>query len=259
LASRRESEKLMAMGVVEIDGSIHMDPGRKVSVDSAITITTGKGGALWKPTVLLHKPVGIVSTQPDPKLGQVPAWQLLTEDRMATTATADVGDEEEDAIASILVEPWKLSVAGRLDKASRGLLLMTRDGVLANRIIGGQSKREDVPKRYIVSFRSRATPQQIAKLNGPMHLDGIPLKPMTVSKLPGGAHRGIASSFEFILREGKKHQIRRCSAKVGLTVDDIYRTAIGPWRVDGLDEGTWRVLTRDEISLIGPKRVQSGS
>ena len=108
-----------------------------------------------KPSVLLHKPVGIVSTQPDPKLKQVPAWKLLTEKNISmekssyhssdTNFDVDDGDsqrkernenEKEIILQSILSKPWQMNVVGRLDKNSRGLLLMTQDGVLARKVIG---------------------------------------------------------------------------------------------------------------------------
>ena len=237
LASRRESERLMREGKVKVNGNVHRNPGDKIRTDSSILIVGEED--LVRPSILLHKPVGVVSTQPDRRLKQVPAWELLTEENH------DPGARDSSVVArEVTSEPWHMAVAGRLDKDSRGLLLMTQDGVLAKRVIG----TKDVWKRYVVTVDEEPSKEQIRKLNTPMTLDGVRLKPMRVALSAPEARSPRVLEFE--LRDGRKHQIRRCCSKVGLRVVDLFRTQIGPWKIADLEEGKWRLLAREEIDLL---------
>ncbi|UPR05323.1 pseudouridine synthase [Chloropicon primus] len=224
LASRRESERLMQDGKVMVDGQVHRDPGRKIDVGAEITIVKEE-----QPTAILHKPMGIT-----------PAWELLRAENQFVPEGR--GPAPDGAMTRAVVkEPWHMAVVGRLDKESRGLLLMTQDGVLARRVIG----TKDVWKRYVVEVDRDASAEQVKRLNGSMNLDGVKLKRMVVKQ---DAEDKKVLGFE--LREGRKHQIRRCCSKVGLKVVDLFRTRIGPWDVEGLPEGKWRLLTRQEVDLL---------
>jgi 23S rRNA pseudouridine2604 synthase len=139
----------------------------------------------------------------------------------------------------ILAAPQSLAVAGRLDRASRGLLLLTQDGVLARRLIGGNG----VVKHYLVRTEPEASDGQVAKLNGPLRLDDRALLPMRVTREPGGALR-------FALREGRKHQIRRCCRHVGLQVVDLLRVRIGPIDLGDLPAGRWRLASAEECAAL---------
>ena len=160
-----------------------------------------------KPTLLLNKPVGIVSTQPDKRLGQVPAWKLLTKEgfdpELSSPSSSTSSSSLKRDFDHIVSQPWSMNVVGRLDKDSRGLLLMTQDGVLARKVIG----TKDVWKKYVVKCHVKPSEQQIKRLNGSMTLDGAKLKPMRVNQVEIAGGGGAA--LEFKLREGRKHQIRR--------------------------------------------------
>jgi 23S rRNA pseudouridine2604 synthase len=224
LCSRREAERLIEQGLVSVDGIVVREQGCKARPDADIQVAPG--GAIQLAslvTILLHKPVGFVSTQPE--AGQTPAWKLVT----ATNARDAV---DPQVLEHIIAAPWTLAVAGRLDRASRGLLVMTQDGTIARRIIGGYG----VEKCYRVRTTDPATDAQIRKLRGPLDLDGEPLQPMRVERIADDVLR-------FILIEGKKHQIRRLCRRFGLEVGDLFRTAIGPLEVGNLSEGRgawWR-------------------
>ena len=181
-------------------------------------------------TVLLHKPLGVVSTQPEP--GQTPAWKLVR----ANTRHGAVDPAVE---RGLLADPQSLSVAGRLDRASRGLLILTQDGTVARRVIGGQG----VEKEYLVRTEEPATDGQLRKLNGPMRIEGQALLPMRVSRVD-------SQTLRFDAREGKKHQIRKCARTVGLSVVDLFRVAVGPLSLGDLPEGCWRVATDAEIAEL---------
>jgi len=231
LCSRREAERLIDAGCVLVDGEPVTAQGAKAAPDADIRVTGDGLGVLGgRSTVLLHKPIGIVSTQPEP--GQKPAWRLLRGN--TRRGPIDTGVERR-----IVDDPQSLSVAGRLDRASRGLLVMTQDGTVARRIIGGQG----VEKEYLVRTAEPASDGQLHKLNGAMRLDGQPLLPMRVSRVD-------PDTLRFVLIEGKKHQIRRVLRTVGLEVTDLFRVAVGPLRLGDLPEGCWRVATEAEIAAL---------
>ena len=231
LCSRREAERLIEQGLVSVDGVVVREQGCKARPDADIQVAPG--GAIQLAsllTILLHKPVGIVSTQPDG--GQTPAWKLVT-------ASSVHGTVERETLTQIIAAPWTLAVAGRLDRASRGLLVMTQDGTVARRIIGGHG----VEKCYRVRTAEPATDAQIRKLRGSLDLDGEPLQPMRVERVADDALR-------FVLVEGKKHQIRRLCRRFGLAVVDLFRTAVGPLDIGDLPEGRWRVARPEELARL---------
>ncbi len=231
LCSRREAERLIDAGCVVVDGEVVRQQGAKAADDARIEIS-GAGERLLggRATVVLNKPVGLVS--PPPEAGQTLAWPLIR-------AASLRGDVDAAARESILADPQDLAVAGRLDRASRGLLVLTQDGTVARRIIGGNG----VEKAYLVSVAPAPRDEQIRKLNGPMRLEGAELRPMQVT-------RAGSEGLRFVLVEGKKHQIRRCCRTVGLDVTDLQRIAVGPLRLGDLPEGCWRVASEEEIALL---------
>ena len=180
-------------------------------------------------TAVLNKPVGYVSGQPEP--GRVPAVRLLT----ASAALGDPAPAPPPADAS-------LPPLGRLDMDSRGLLLLSNDGVLAKAVIGPAS---ELDKEYRVRVEGPLTDAKIARLRHGLRLDGRELK-------PAGVERAGEGRLDFVLQEGRNRQIRRMCELVGLTVVDLLRVRIGPLRLGDLPEGRWRVLTPSErAALIG--------
>jgi 23S rRNA pseudouridine2604 synthase len=240
LCSRREAERLIDVGCVLVDGDVVQQQGAKAADDARIEISAAGQRLLGgRVTIVLNKPVGIVSTQPGP--GQTPAWKLVR-------AAAQRGSVDPALRAASVADPASLSVAGRLDRASRGLLVLTQDGTVARRIIGGNG----VEKAYLVQVTPAPRDEQIRKLNGPMRLDGAALRPMRVV-------RAGVDGLRFVLVEGKKHQIRRCCQTVGLEVTDLLRVAVGPLCLGDLPAGCWRVVSDDELAdLQRDGRVADG-
>jgi 23S rRNA pseudouridine2604 synthase len=177
-------------------------------------------------SVVLNKPVGVVSAQPES--GQIPAVRLLTADALC------------GASAAIPDRNMSLAPLGRLDKDSRGLLILSDDGVLAKAIIGPASALD---KEYLVRVAGPILEPKLALLRHGLRLDGRQLKPAKVS-------RAGAQLLRFTLREGRKRQIRRMCELVDLTVEDLFRTRIGPLRLDDLPEGRWRILTHEERGAL---------
>jgi 23S rRNA pseudouridine2604 synthase len=223
---------------VLVNGVVTSIQGSKARPDAEITIAAAGRDALdTKLTVVLHKPAGIVSTQPEP--GQTPAWKLLTR----RGASGRIGD---DLLERVTARPQTFSVAGRLDRASRGLLVLTQDGTVAKRIIGGHS----VKKTYIVETVEEVRGTQVEKLNGRLTLDDEPLLPMQVDRL-------APNRLRFVLVEGRKHQIRRVCRRVGLTVTDLFRAAVGPFEIADLDEGRWRMASERELQALAAPEAEA--
>jgi 23S rRNA pseudouridine2604 synthase len=235
LCSRREAERLIAAGQVVVDGTVIAEQGVRIRPDAEIRLD--QRGQRWmdaKVTVVLHKPVGIVSTQPEDD--QVPAWKLLTADRLQ-------GPADPVQVRRICDQPWFLNVAGRLDRDSRGLLLLSSDGVLGRLITGGQK----VAKTYAVTCDRPVSPAALTALNGRLELDGERLLPMEVNRRMGGP-----AALRFVLREGRNRQIRRCCELVGLRVIDLCREAIGGLTLGDLPEGQWRVVSAADRAALSP-------
>ena len=222
VCSRREAEGFIAQGLVTIDGEVVTDTGRKILPGQTLADALGPAPL----SVILHKPMGIVSAQPEQ--GQVPAVRLLTREGL-------VGDAPY-----IPDRDTRLAPLGRLDMDSRGLLLLSDDGVLAKAIIGPES---DLEKEYRVTVTGRITPEKIARLCHGLIMDGRALKPARVSVVQGQILR-------FILKEGRNRQIRRMCELVGLHVMDLVRIRIGELLLGDLPEGRWRVLTESERAAL---------
>ncbi len=229
VCSRREAEALIARGLVSIDGVAVVDAGHKIAAGQTLVLADDARAALEGAlTVLLHKPVGVVSAQPEP--GQVPAARLLT--REALVGESPVIPDRDTSLAPV----------GRLDRDSRGLLILSEDGVVAKAVIGPDSALE---KEYQVRVTGPVTEEALGLLRHGLSLDGRKLKPAEVT--PIGPQR-----LRFVLKEGRNRQIRRMCELVGLSVVDLLRVRIGPLRLDGLPEGRWRVLSPDERrALVG--------
>lgn len=229
VCSRREAEALIARGLVSIDGRPVSDAGHKIAPGQTLVLADDAAAAPHGPlTVLLHKPVGVVSAQPEK--GQVPAVRLLTREAL-------VGDSPV-----IPDRDTRLAPVGRLDMDSRGLLILSEDGVVAKAVIGPQS---DLEKEYKVRVAGPVTEQAIGLLRHGLSLDGRRLKPAGVWTI--GPQR-----LRFVLKEGRNRQIRRMCELVGLSVVDLFRVRIGPLRLGDLPERRWRVLTAEERrALVG--------
>ena len=230
VCSRREAEALIAQGRLRIDGERVDDPGRKIAPGQTLTLEDAASGESDAPiSVVLNKPAGLVSAQPEGR--QVPAARLLTRQNL--------WGEEDAAVSS----KASLAPLGRLDMDSRGLLLLSQDGVLAKAVIGPQSTLD---KEYVVRVSGPLDARRIAQLRHGLRLDGRELKPARVNLI---ADRTLG----FTLWEGRNRQIRRMCELVGLKVEDLLRVRIGPLRLAGLPEGRWRPLGEAErAALLAP-------
>jgi 23S rRNA pseudouridine2604 synthase len=230
VCSRREAEGLIAQGLVFIDGERVDDAGRKILPGQTLTLNDDAQAKLETSfTVVINKPVGIVSAQPEP--GQTPAARLLTREALWGDAAA-IPDRETS-----------LPPLGRLDMDSRGLLILSNDGVLAKAVIGPAS---ELTKEYLVKVTGPITEGRLGLLRHGLQLDGRKLKPARVNRVRD-------QTLRFVLSEGRNRQIRRMCDLVGLSVVDLFRIRIGSLSLGDLPEGRWRPMTAEErAALIKP-------
>jgi 23S rRNA pseudouridine2604 synthase len=227
LCSRREADVFIERGWVLVDGEPVTELGTRAYPHQKITLTksaqTKQDASV---TILMHKPIGIVSGQPEP--GYKPALSLVTAEAHFK------GDRSPQRFHPMQVKG--LAPAGRLDIDSTGLLILTQDGRVAKQLIGENSPIE---KEYLVRIIGTLTPDALAKLNFGLSLDGKALKRAQVSWLN-------KEQLRFILREGKKRQIRRMCELVGVRVAGLKRVRIGKVMLGDLPLGQWRYLRDDE-------------
>lgn len=225
LCSRREADAYIAAGQVLVDGEVVSVLGTKVPLTASITLKDQaqlKQGN--KVTILLNKPVGYVSTQPEKDY--VAAIELIRPENQFS------GDRRRLEAN----HRKNLNVAGRLDIDSKGLLIFSQDGTVVRKIIGPDA---DLEKEYLVGVEGHITRQTIQKLCFGLSLDGKALKRAVVELLEPQLLR-------FILKEGKKRQIRRMCELVNLKVVKLKRVRIGKVLLGNLPEGKWRFLEPHE-------------
>lgn len=227
LCSRREADAFIERGWVYVDGERVSILGIKVGQGQSITLDEKAIAELsHSVTILLNKPVGYVSGQPEK--GYKPAVSIIGRE------TRFKGDT-----SSLRFNPSHikgLAPAGRLDIDSQGLLVLTQDGRIARQLIGEDS---EVEKEYLVRVEGTLTDKGLALLNRGLSLDGKQLKPARVSLLN-------ENQLRFILKEGKKRQIRRMCELVGLKVTGLKRIRIGKIKLGNLPIGQWRYMGEDE-------------
>lgn len=236
LCSRREADAYIAAGRVYVDGQpiselgTRVDPGCVIRLDAAADAAQAS-----RVTILLNKPVGYVSGQPEP--GYQPAVVLVrAESRWE-------GDRTPRRFSPAQLKG--LAPAGRLDIDSTGLLVLTQDGRVAKQLIGEDS---DVEKEYLVRVEGRLAADGLARLNFGLSLDGKPLRRADV-------RWQNEDQLRFVLKEGRKRQIRRMCELVGLKVVGLKRVRIGRVKLGDLPAGQWRYLAENEgFATPAPQR-----
>lgn len=227
LCSRREADSYIERGLVFVDGKRVSELGTKVDPDCAIRLDReASAQQQQRVTLLLHKPIGYVSGQPEP--GYQPAVTLIRPETLWQDGRAGPAFSREHLKG--------LAPAGRLDIDSTGLLVLTQDGRIARQLIGEDS---EVEKEYLVRVEGDLDDRGFALLNHGLSLDGKKLRPARV-------FWQNADQLCFILKEGRKRQIRRMCELVGLTVVGLKRVRIGQVRLSDLPLGQWRYLGEDE-------------
>ncbi|MHB1942042.1 MAG: pseudouridine synthase [Acidiferrobacteraceae bacterium] len=224
VCSRREADVFIDKGWVYVDGTpavlgTRIGPGQQVTLDPRAERSLGR-----QVTILLNKPVGYVSSQPEK--GYHAAISLIRPENRQPGSDDRAFDRTHLA---------GLAPAGRLDIDSQGLLVLTQDGPLARRLTASRT----LEKEYLVRVEGTLSEQGLRLLTHGLVLDGEPLRPARVS----WQNR---DQLCFVLTEGKKRQIRRMCAEVGLNVIGLKRVRIGRVLLGALAPGKWRYLGKDE-------------
>jgi 23S rRNA pseudouridine2605 synthase len=217
VASRRAAERLIAEGRVTVAGATVTDPAHDVDQVSVVALD-GRALPGPEPRVLyvLHKPVGVVSTASDTH-GRPTVVELIP--------TAGL----------------RLYPVGRLDIDSSGLILLTNDGELANRLT---HPRYEVPKTYRARLANGPVAERaLAALRKGVTLDDGPTAPARVRRL--GADR-----VEITISEGRNRQVRRMCAAVGHPVRELVRIGFGPLRLGDIEPGAHRLLDEAELCML---------
>jgi 23S rRNA pseudouridine2604 synthase len=226
ICSRREADLYIERGWVYVDGKCIDVLGTKVSPYSSISLKKElEQMQSNKVTILLNKPLGYVSCLPEK--GYEPAITLITPENHFSSRSSHI---------LLPAHLEKLSVAGRLDINSKGLLVFTQCGAVAKQLIGEDS---GVEKEYFVRVSDYLTKEDCQWLEHGLELDGKPLKRAKVKKLS-------ETTFTIILKEGKKRQIRRMCELLRLTALELKRIRIGKIELGNLPLGCWRYLRSDE-------------
>lgn len=229
ILSRRAAEAQIAAGAVTVNGA-PAQLGMKIDPEQDTVLYNGKQiapvhGTVCRTYIMLHKPLGYVTT---------------------------MKDEQDRPIAADLLHGVQTRVypVGRLDMYSEGLLIFTDDGDLANRLMHPSHNTE---KEYILTLKGTLTAEDAHRYTEPMTLDGYALRPVEARLLTAGTKRPdgtTVSTLSVTLHEGRNRQIRRMSEQLGYTVVRLVRVRVGKLTLDGLPCGKWRALTEDEIRYL---------
>jgi 23S rRNA pseudouridine2605 synthase len=225
VGSRTDARKWIGAGRVAVNGKLIQTPDAWVDLDrDKITLDGKPIEAQERIYLLLYKPKGYLTTYKDPE-GRATVYDLLKG-----------------------LDQWVIPV-GRLDQDTSGLLIMTNDTKFADHVMSPEHK---VPKTYLVKTTTLITEEQINQLRRGITLSDGPTKPATVSKL---ADTNSKSTLEITITEGRNRQVRRMIEAIDSKVRKLVRTAIGPVRIEKLEIGRFRELTKQEISLLFAPRV----
>ncbi len=221
IASRRKAEELIRQGRVQVDGLVVSAMGIKVDPDRQRITCDGRPLQRQEEPVylLLNKPSGYVTTMRDPQGRPTVA-----------TLVADLG--------------LRLFPVGRLDLDTEGALLMTNDGDVAQVV---QHPSFQVEKTYEAEVWGKPTPEDIRRLEEGIMLEGRRTWPARIHRLRSERDQ---STFEIIIHEGRKRQVRKMFAAIGHRVQRLRRVAYGRLRLGNLASGTYRRLTPAEVASI---------
>ena len=212
ICSRKESNRIIEEGRVIVNGILCI-PGQWVKETDVVTID----GEIIKPKekvyIILNKPVGVTCT---------------------------ASKEVENNIINFLNYPKYIFPVGRLDKESQGLILMTNDGDLANKILNSENEHE---KEYIVTVDKTFDDIFMEKMSYGVEILNIKTRPCKLSRIN-------ENTFKIILTQGLNKQIRRMSKVLGYNVIKLNRIRIMNIKIDKLEIGSWRFLSKDEIEKL---------
>ncbi len=220
VASRRKCEELIQAGDVEVDGKLVTKLGTSIEPDlQVVTLRGERVRAAPQVYFALNKPKGVVCTNADPQ-------------------------RRKRAVDCIPTKNIRLFPVGRLDEDSEGLLILTNDGQLTDRVT---HPRFEVEKVYQVDVKGQADPEALKKLRQGVWLAEGKTRP---AKVAVRRKTRESTTLQITLQEGKNRHLRRVLAKVEIPVRRLRRIKVGPVSLGSLKPGDWRRLSRDEIVAL---------
>ena len=219
IGSRRASEALIRDGRVTVNGKVatlgdRVDPSKDVVEVDGGRVPLDPGLRYY----VLHKPAGVVTTARDP--------------------------QGRPTVADLYPEGPRVFPVGRLDRETEGLLLLTNDGELANRLT---HPRYGVEKEYLAEVEGDPNPEAIRRLMRGVELEDGMAKAASASRVAGSGGR---AALRLVMTEGRKREVRRMLASVGLPVARLVRTRVGPIRLERLGPGETRELEPPEVAEL---------
>lgn len=218
VGSRRACDELVRAGRVTVNGEVVTFPRHKVGPDDVVAVDGEEVRPLALRYVLLNKPRGVASTRSDP--------------------------HAERAVVDLVPGGRALFPVGRLDLETTGVIVLTNDGVLANRLL---HPRYGVPKTYVARVRGRVSRRALAALRAGVELEDGRTAPAEARLLKQSAKTALV---EVTIHEGRKRQVRRMFEAVGHPVEELHRRRFGPLTDKGLELGAWRELAADEVEAL---------
>ena len=218
LGSRRSCDELIRKGSVTINGEVVTFPREKVELEDVVLVDGEPVEARELRYFLVNKPRGVASTRRDP--------------------------HAERVIVDLVPNGRILFPVGRLDVDTTGLIILTNDGVLANRLM---HPRYGVPKTYVARVRGKVSRRALGALRQGVDLEDGLTSPTEVNLKKQSAKTALV---EITIHEGRKRQVRRMFAAVGLPVEDLHRRRYGPIADKGLEPGGYRELAGDEVEAL---------
>ncbi|HEY8001114.1 MAG TPA: pseudouridine synthase [Solirubrobacterales bacterium] len=214
IASRRKAEGLIAAGRVRVGGEVVRDPARDVEFESGVEVDGRQVGPEPREVWMLNKPTGVTSTASEPG--------------------------RRRAVTDLVESKRRLYPVGRLDAESTGLILVTNDGELANRLM---HPRYEVPRTYRARLRRPPSETDIGRLRDGVELDDGPTARARV-------RRASPRVLEITIHEGRNRQVRRMAEAIGNEVVELERVAFGPLRLGELARGQARKLSAAELRRL---------
>ena len=224
LASRRKCEEYVINGEVKVNGEVVTDLSTQVSYSDTVTVSGNKVSPVSKHVyLLLNKPKGCVTT--------------VSDDRGRKTVIDIVKADYPDT---------RLFPVGRLDYDTEGLLILTTDGDLCNRLTHPSS---EIEKMYVAKIEGTVSENDLAKVRKGVEIDGR-MTGKSRARLIAYDNKTNISTVEITIKEGMNREVRRIFESIGKNVAFLKRVAIGDLRLRGVDRGSYRKLTKEEVEYL---------
>jgi 23S rRNA pseudouridine2605 synthase len=218
IGSRRSCDELVRDGAVTVNGEVVTFPRQRIGEEDVVAVNGEPVEPRELRYFLVNKPRGVASTRSDPHADRV--------------------------IVDLVPNGRILFPVGRLDVDTTGLIVLTNDGVLANRLM---HPRYGVPKTYAARVKGKVSRKALAALRQGVELEDGITAPAEVNLKKQSAKTALV---EITIHEGRKRQVRRMFATVGLPVEDLHRRRYGPLADKGLEPGGFRELAGDEVEAL---------